>query len=86
MTQDPTRCLRPDCRFAPLPALTESGALELFAYCSPECKAWTEAALTVAQAEHSPTVELQAERLYVVARLLDLRDHPSEYTPVNGGV
>lgn len=86
MTHDPTRCLRPGCRFAPLPAMTESGGLEVFAYCSPACKDWTESALTVARREHSPTVERQAERLDVLARLLDLREHPSEYDAANGGV
>jgi hypothetical protein len=79
-------CLRPDCRFAPLPALTESGELKVFAYCSPQCKEWTETALTVAQAEHSPTVEFQSEQLFVLADLLDRREHPSEYIDVNGGV
>lgn len=86
MTHDPVRCLRPGCRFAPLPALTESGGLEVFAYCGLECKSWTEAALTVAQSRHSPTIERQAEQLDVLARLLDLREHPAEFDTINGGV
>jgi hypothetical protein len=86
MKHDPTRCLRPGCRFAPLPALTESGGVEVFAYCSPECKAWAEAAVAVARSPFSPTVERQSEQLFVLADLLDLREHPAEYRPVNGGV
>ena len=86
MTHDPTRCLRPGCRFAPLPALTESGGVEVFAYCSPECKAWLEAAVFVARSPFSPTVERQSEQLFALADLLDLREHPAEYRTVNGGV
>lgn len=56
----------------------------MFAYCSPQCKEWTETALTVAQAETSPTAEYQSERLFVLARLLDQREHPSEYIDANG--
>lgn len=59
--------------------MTESGELEVFAYCGPECKQWAEAALTVARSPYSPTVERQSEQLFVLARLLDLREHPTEY-------
>ena len=80
MMKTRTTCLRPGCQFAPMPALTESGALEVFAYCSVECKAWTEAATVVAKSPTSPTAERRAERLDVMARLLDLREYPSEYS------
>ena len=86
MTHDPTRCLRPGCRFAPLPALTESGGVEVFAYCGSECKQWSEAAVVVARSPYSPTIERQSEQLFVLARLLDLREHPTEYNGAAIGV
>lgn len=77
MTRD-GRCLRPTCRFSPLPVLTEAGGLSVSAYCSALCRQWSEAAVCVAQSRFSPAIEREAERLHVLARLLDLREHPSE--------
>ncbi|MET9638077.1 hypothetical protein ABZY83_17000 [Streptomyces virginiae] len=72
------RCLRPNCKFGVLPALTEDGGLKLYAYCSALCQRFCEVAVQVAQADFSPAIEREAERLHVLARLLDLREHPSE--------
>ncbi|MFF5537877.1 hypothetical protein ACFY71_36365 [Streptomyces cinerochromogenes] len=80
MTNEPTRCLRPDCRWAPLPALTESGSLEVSQYCSDACAQWMKAALVNARCQDSPAVERQAHRLFLIAELLNLRDHPSDVT------
>ncbi|WP_406326677.1 hypothetical protein OG784_27385 [Streptomyces sp. NBC_01617] len=82
--RDPT-CLRPNCAFGPLPKITDAGALGFYSYCSASCKAWSEAALTVAQAEYSPAVERRAHRLHVLATLLDLRDNPGEMDELAGG-
>ncbi|MER6521688.1 hypothetical protein ABT246_33130 [Streptomyces sp. NPDC001553] len=58
--------------------MTEGGELKLYAYCSALCQLFCEAALRVAEAEFSPAIEREAERLHVVSRLLDLREHPEE--------
>ncbi|MFD9455344.1 hypothetical protein ACFWBC_19940 [Streptomyces sp. NPDC059985] len=75
---DTGRCLRPNCRFSVLPTVTDGGGLKLYAYCSALCQLFCEAAVKVAQSEFSPAIEREAERLHVVARLLDLREHPAE--------
>lgn len=78
------RCLRPNCPFTVLPALTDDGGLMMHAYCSALCQSWSEAAVSVAEAEFSPAIEREAERLHVVARLLNLREHPAELGMAHG--
>lgn len=80
MNHEPMRCLRPDCRWAPLPALTESGALEVSKYCSTACEQWLIAAVENARSNETPEVERQAHRLFLVGELLNLRDHPDDMT------
>ncbi|MEU8678174.1 hypothetical protein [Streptomyces sp. NPDC048560] len=82
--RDPT-CLRPNCNFGPLPTLTDAGGLDFYAYCSASCKAWCEAAVTVAQADYSPVIERRAHRLDVMATLLNLRENPAELDGLTGG-
>lgn len=82
--RDPT-CLRPPCRFTPMPRITDGGGLDFFAYCSRSCKEWCEAAVSVAQADYSPVIERRAHRLDVLSTLLDLREHPGELEELTGG-
>lgn len=82
--RDPT-CLRPTCRFTPMPTFTDGGELDFFAYCSLSCKEWCEAAVTVAQADYSPVIERRAHRLDVLSTLLDLREQPGELEELTGG-
>lgn len=77
--QDSKTCLRPDCRFSPQPFMSDAGTLSVDAYCSTACRTWTEAAVVVARAPFSPVIERQSERLFLVAQLLNLRDHPADY-------
>lgn len=79
-THDPTRCLRPNCRFSPLPALTSAGGLEVSAFCSDACEEWAIAATVNARCEESPTAIRQAHRLLLIDELLNLRDHPTDVT------
>ncbi|MEU3986245.1 hypothetical protein AB0F77_40365 [Streptomyces sp. NPDC026672] len=80
MTEDSIRCLRPDCQFAPLPALTDSGALEVSEFCSEACRAWLAQAIHVARCDDSPETERAAHRLHLIAELLGLRDHADDMT------
>ncbi|MFF9647889.1 hypothetical protein [Streptomyces sp. NPDC014622] len=65
--------------------MTNIGSIDTFAYCSAACKAWCEAAVTVARAEYSPAIERRAHRLDVVATLLNLREHPGEFDGLTEG-
>jgi hypothetical protein len=69
-----------------LPALTDSGELMVFAYCSPACADWVEAATAVALSPESPTSQRSAEKLDALARLLDTRDYALQFDMPNGGV
>ncbi|MFE9828493.1 hypothetical protein ACFYPK_07485 [Streptomyces halstedii] len=67
-----------------MPTLTDDGELDFHAYCSRSCKAWCEAAVTVAQADYSPAIERRAHRLDVLSTLLDLRDQPGDLEELAG--
>ncbi|WP_371672787.1 hypothetical protein OG985_37220 [Streptomyces sp. NBC_00289] len=84
MNHEPTRCLRPDCRFSPLLGLTEIGGLEVFAYCSIACKEFTEASLVVARSEPTTETERRSHQLILINELLNLRAHAAEYDEAPG--
>ena len=80
MTHDNTRCARPTCAFSVEPQLAEDGTLEVSEFCSPACREWLVNAVVNSRREPSPEVERQAERLFLIAELLRLRDHPGDVT------
>ncbi|MGW5617527.1 hypothetical protein [Streptomyces sp. NPDC003877] len=78
MTQENARCARPGCRFSPLPTLNDSGGLEVSEWCSSACREWLVNAVVNSRREHSPEVERQTKRLFLIRELLDLRDHADD--------
>ena len=79
MTHENARGLRPDCRWTPLPTINDAGGLEISPYCSSACRVFCIAAYYVANATQTPDVQRELQRLTLVSRILDLRDHPSQY-------
>lgn len=78
-TQDNARCLRPDCRFQPLPTLNDAGELEISPYCSNACRVYCIAAYYTANAEQTAEAQRQMRRLFLVNALLDLRTSAAQY-------
>ncbi|MBW8796886.1 MAG: hypothetical protein JF597_25795 [Streptomyces sp.] len=80
MTTETAGCFRPGCRMAPKLKLTLSGSLEIDSWCSDACREWAVMSAAIARCEITPDVERQAERLYHVGRLLDLRENADDVT------
>lgn len=80
LPHDPTRCARPECCFSPLLTLNESGGLAVSGFCSEACREWLLNAVHNARCALSLKVERQAQRLLLIAELLNLRDHPTDVT------
>jgi hypothetical protein len=80
MTHENARCLRPDCRFEPLPTLNGAGGLAVSPYCSEACRIFCVAAYYTANAEQTPETQRQLQQLAHLTALLDLRDHPAQYS------
>ncbi|MFI2716308.1 hypothetical protein ACH5AI_08145 [Streptomyces collinus] len=79
-THEQARCLRPDCRWTPLPTVNDAGGVEISPYCSDACRIVCVAAYYTANAEPSPEKERQMRQLVHVMALLDLREHPAQYS------
>lgn len=78
MTTETAGCFRPTCRFAPDLKMTASGSLEISSWCSPACESWSVMTAAITRCESTPDVERQAQRLDLIAQLLDLRDNADE--------
>ncbi|WP_432159002.1 hypothetical protein [Streptomyces sp. bgisy153] len=78
-TQEPARCLRPDCRWAPLPTINDAGGLEVSPYCSTACRVFCIAAYYVSHATPTEDAKRELQRLELVNSMLDLRDHACQY-------
>ncbi|MFF5713116.1 hypothetical protein [Streptomyces sp. NPDC012756] len=75
---DPTKCLRPNCEFAPEVTMSDGGDIVIDPYCSTLCRMWAEYALALVRTPWSPRVEWESRQMFTLDAVLNGRAQPTE--------